>query len=1302
MGIFGRLLPQSLVSRIYALYIAVLTLFIGGGLAAYYFTEFQQQVEKTYQDGQTLIDVVQHTVSDSAVIGDYDTIQRTLEHTIRNSRFARAEFIEVHGSRIAADNILPADATPPAWLVRNIQARLYELNNVLNVGGTDYGVLRLRFSAQSVAADLWSHALSALLFATACLVGGMVLIRLPLQRWLAGFDRMRSYEAEVRTGTDPPKELLPDDAPLELRAAFQMLNQTASSLISQRIEAAVTLNAVGDGVLTADTANRVIYCNPAACQLFGIAAADMIGLELSALLPGIFPPGMPPADWNGRPIAMKRSGGLNVYLDTTLSTIRSSSGDTAGHVLACRDITEAHKLAERLREQLDRREKTLASLQQILSELEQDQPDRATALDDIDTLSARVGTLIAEREAGRLALTNQKFALDQHTVVSVTDLEGTITFANDRFCEISGYSREELIGSNHRLIKSGQHSPEFYRDLWETIASGKVWRGEIKNRKKSGEYYWVAATIVPLKDAHGRPVEYIGIRNDITERKAVEERLAEQLNFIEVLLETIPIPAYLKDARGRYRLFNRAFEESFGIVRDDWIGKTVFELMPPEMARITHDVDQQVMFDGVKRMYESRFRNGHTREERDGIFWKARLMKANGAIGGLVGAMIDITDRKRFERELEAAKLAAESASQAKSDFLANMSHEIRTPMNGIIGMTELALGTELAPTQRDYLNIVRNSAEALLVILNDILDFSKIEAGMLTVEEIAYKLPDTLGEALKSIAARAWKKGLALSLDLPPTLPETIEGDPGRLRQIVTNLCDNAVKFSASGEIIVRARFTEPADGDGELAVSVQDNGVGIPPDKQVRIFEAFSQADTSTTRKYGGTGLGLTISARLAHLMGGRIWVDSSPGHGSTFHFTVRVKRPFSQIAHRTLGEAGRREALRGVPVLVAGGHPINRQCVADWLTAWGCCVDEAADAQTILARCRARQSGDTRYRLIVVDAHSPAGDGLALVEALRDESLAADASVILLSASGASGDSGRVTTLGIAGHLTSPPTPTELGDAIARALGEGGTGHAPARPALTEHARSLSILLVEDHPINQRIATQLFEKWGHSVILAENGQRAVDLFPTTRWDIVFMDMQMPVMDGLEAARRIRALETAGRHTPIVAMTANAMVADRKLCLAAGMDEHIAKPMDVTTLHRLLEEHCTRCSPKRSTSRVAVDPMTIESALAAVDPEILNAIGRIAATQLPADLAAALAARRDQDWARLKHLAHDIKSTLAWFELHELADIARRIEAAPDETSEEVLQSLRAAADIVAAGLTNRTAEAAVVASR
>ena len=1041
MNLWMRLLPSTLLGRVFSLYVVTLLMFVSLGLGLFYKYQFSQHIEDELLAAEMMMNVAARSVADSAVIGDYDTIDKTLERAISRSHFAKAQFIDTAGGVISAENTPDAQATSPQWLRTLVQQHLYDVNHNISVGGRDYGVMRLSFADEKVASTLWRLALMAWGLSVGALVGGVLLIGFPLRRWLGNFDRIRQREGEILAGSVDVLALLDADAPMEIRHTFDILNRAAGRLSAQREEAAVALNAITDGVLTTDINNHVIYCNPAAQHMLAMPTAQVIGVDVRTLLPTAFSDHGATAGWSVRRIELPDPQGKKRVLDTTMSSIKSPGLGVVGYVLAFRDVTQQHALDQQLHQELQMRQRALESLRQLLYSLHEADRTGQPPLDaeDLDALTQRVAALIQEREAGHRALDSQKFALDQHAIVSISDLAGDITYANDRFCDISGFSRLELLGSNHRLISSGFHNADFFSNLWITITQGRVWRGEICNRHKNGSFYWVDATVVPLAGLDGLPEKYIAIRTDITARKAIEQRLEEQLRFVEVLFEATPTAIYLKDTQGQYLRVNKAFEDLFGVARADWIGKTLFDMAPVEAAEFMYAKDLELLSTKQVQTYEATFIHRLTGARLDALHWKASLLNAEGDVTAIVGVVLDITAKNLVEREMREARRLAEAANQAKSDFLANMSHEIRTPMNGVIGMTDLALDTQLTEMQREYLSVVKSSAQSLMVILDDILDFSKIEAGKLNIEAIEFSLPGSVATSLKSIEARATKKGLTLTCILAADLPATVVGDPVRIGQIVTNLCDNAIKFTACGTVTVRVSARSDRHSGTELQFSVQDSGIGIPQDKQTRIFEAFSQADTSTTRQFGGTGLGLTICARLVGLMGGRIWVESIPGHGSTFYFTVCV-------------QAVPAPDKRTDPVLPSAAPP-------------------------------------------VVYEEAPASDKTAL-----------------------------------------------------------------------------QVLLVEDHAVNQVLVTTLLRKWGYTVVLAHNGQEAVDMFLDQAWDLVLMDMQMPVMGGLEATRRIRASEASGQHTPIWAMTANAMEIDRQACLQAGMDDYLAKPFDTVVLRRML----------------------------------------------------------------------------------------------------------------------------------
>jgi len=561
----------------------------------------------------------------------------------------------------------------------------------------------------------------------------------------------------------------------------------------------------------------------------------------------------------------------------------------------------------------------------------------------------------------------QKFALDQHSIVSIADRSGKILYTNDKFTEISQYQREELVGQDHRLLNSGYHPSSFFKEMWQTIGHGEVWQGEVKNRRKDGSFYWVDSTIVPFMDENGKPIRYVSIRSDITERKQAEA----------------------------------------------------------EMLR---------------------------------------------------------------------AKVVAEEASQAKSDFLANMSHEIRTPMNGIIGMTELALDTELNDEQREFIGLVKTSADSLLTIVNDILDFSKIEAGKMGIEDIEFCPQDMLSQTVRSTALRAHQKGLELLLDIDPAIPQRLIGDPGRLRQIILNLIGNAIKFTEQGEIVVRVSLRKGGEDARHvsLRISVSDTGIGIPADKQQAIFESFSQADTSTTRKYGGTGLGLTISTRLVELMQGHIRVESEVGKGSTFHVEVTLKSPGQSIKPKY--EAGK---LTDMNVLVVDDNSTNREIAVKLLQGWKMkpYAVESGE-QAIVELDRASQAGQG-YQLLLLDVRMPDTDGFGVVEHLRQHPALSAAPIMMLTSEGQRGDAARCKELGIGAYLLKPFAQAELFAAIMNTLGLENLEKAPlvTRHTLQQSKRSLRVLLAEDNSVNQTLATRLLQKFGHEVEVAANGVIAVE---------------------------------------------------------------------------------------------------------------------------------------------------------------------------------------------------------------
>ena len=1199
--------------------------------------------------------------------------------------------------------------------------------------------------------------------AVLCVLASSAVVGLLFFTWLTVLSRLRHWRTAQLRSFDQVAQAEDELRNAHSQLELGVRERTAELQASEARTRAIT-DSAQDAILMMDPEGKLTYWNPAAERILGYTGDEAIGQNLHGLIaPARFHPAhhtaMPAFLETGQGAAVgksleleaRRKDGREICVQLSLSAIKMNGGWHAVGLIS--DITARKQAELEIQRQaafprfnpnpvmelsaageINYANDAAAEMAHGLgleSPAQMLPPDTAAMVREcLDTgkprarVEIQIGRRviswsffsnklnntvhcyagdITERKRAEEEIQQLSRAVEQSPAsIVITDPAGNIEYVNPKFIQVTGYTLAEVLGKNPRVLKTGEKSPEAYRELWQTITAGKEWSGEFHNKKKSGELYWESASISPIRDVAGRVTHFVAVKEDITERK----RWEEELQFRNVLLSTqqeASIDGILVvDDKNRILSYSRRFIEIWRLpakLVKDKVDEPVLQLVTTQL------LDPGSFLERVRYLYEHRQETSQDElKVADGRVldhYSAPMLGSDGRYYGRIWYLRDITARTmaaarllETNRQLEAATaranelaVRAESAARAKGDFLASMSHEIRTPMNGVMGMLGLLHDTELSDRQREFTQIARSSAESLLNIINDILDFSKIEAGKLTIEPIPFELQTTVEEVGEILASKAAEKGLDLIIRCAPDAPKHVIGDPGRVRQVLTNLVGNALKFTSAGHVLITIQCERQTEKQAQLRFSVEDTGIGIAADKLDHIFEKFTQADASTTRRFGGTGLGLAISKQLTELMGGNITVTSQPGKGSTFSFTLTFDLPLGRppvVPPRTL--------LEGVRVLIVDDNEMNRRVLHEQISSWRMRNGGYASGEEALAKLREAQAAGDPYHIAILDYQMPGMDGEMLARAIKADPELRTTTLVMLTSLGRPDDTNRLKEAGLFACLLKPFRQSRLWDVLAEAWQTHTrqspvqllTRAAPAKPLPTGktgrkvHAR---VLVVDDNTTNQKVARLMLENFGCRVDVAGNGKEAVEMLEVLPYDVVFMDCEMPEMDGYEATAEIRRRHADDRHLPVVAMTAKAIQGDRERCLEAGMDDYISKPVRLedlqATLARWIPCHENIVSATAARLTPAVSNRAVASAL---DPAVTSSLRGLASATAPyvlqeiyeAFLSSAVdyvtaisdgAATNDAEG--LRKATHSLKGASANIGAQHLAELCRQLEA-------------------------------------
>jgi len=920
------------------------------------------------------------------------------------------------------------------------------------------------------------------------------------------------------------------------------------------------------------------------------------------------------------------------------------------------------------------------------------------------TLRELIASSIRLRDQERAAAREREYLgallASAPTAIATVDGSGVVRDVNPAFERLFGYSVDETLGRQlDDLVVPDDAKAEARDFATRVLSGGGTLVVEVDRRCKDGRRVPVRVSAGLVRGVDD-PTIFV-LYDDITAARRAQDALRDAERAYRQLVESASDLVWKVDCDGRWEFLNAAAREIYRTDPEALIGRPFADCVDPAHRDVDVARIGQVLREGGEL---SDYETVHRDAEGTGrhLSFSARAVRdLDGRIVGAHGTARDVTARAEARAALVEAREAAERMAALRSAFVANMSHEIRTPLNGILGLAELLLDSEMTPDQRRSVELIRTSGDALLSVINDVLDFSKIEAGRMELEDVGFDLGGLVESTARLLAVRAASRGLEVIVDLAPDVPRAVMGDPGRLRQVLTNLIGNAIKFTKAGEIVVAVR-REPGSGEPPLMrFAVRDTGIGIPADRLDAIFEEFTQADVSTSRQYGGTGLGLVLCRRLVGIMHGEIEVRSEVGKGSEFWFTIPLRTHGAETVGAPSQPSPRMPA--GGRALVIDDSASNRRIVREILRLAGMHVDEAEDATTGLARLRAARA-DRMYDVVVLDGHMPGRDGFALAADIRADPELATTRMIMLTSAANRGDGQRCRALGIDGYLTKPLVRVEFLEAVAAVL-KGDEGRHPdplvTRHSMKENRQRLRVLLAEDNPVNQHVARSLLERRGHQVEVVGNGQLAVEALRESCYDVILMDLQMPVMDGLTATQRIR--EIPGRETvPIVALTAHAMVEDRERCLTAGMNSCVTKPFRPHDLFAAVEGWgIPQPPPTTLIAEQVVDLNGLRQAQREAGAE--DVVGDLIQTFLddcPGRITAIDEAAAAGDPALMERAAHAYRSAAGAIRAGSLADALGRLEAAGRERAmdraQQMVPDVRRAHEAVVRELTAELARA------